>query len=195
MHTTSPTLLEKLREPNQGQAWARFVELYTPLLLAWARRMGLQPHDAADLVQDVLTTLVQQLPKFRYDAHDPKKKSFRGWLRTVCFNKWHDRCRLKRNQMVNADSSELNALPTADGLEQFWEEEHDRFLVRQALKTLKDLRGDLQPQTIEICWELIVNDRPAAAVARQFGVTENKVYLAKLRVMRRLRDELAEFLE
>jgi len=49
MHTTSPTLLEKLREPNQGQAWARFVELYTPLLLAWARRIGLQPQDAADL--------------------------------------------------------------------------------------------------------------------------------------------------
>ncbi len=92
MHTTSPTLLQRLREPNQGQAWARFVDLYTPLLLTWARRTGLQPHDAADLAQEVFAVLVRKLPEFRYD---PAKKNFRGWLRTVCLNKWRDRQRLR----------------------------------------------------------------------------------------------------
>src|SRR5690349_13376275 len=54
---TPVSLLERLREPAQEQAWARFVELYTPLLFHWARHIGLQEADAADLVQDVLADL------------------------------------------------------------------------------------------------------------------------------------------
>jgi RNA polymerase sigma-70 factor, ECF subfamily len=54
-NSTSATLLQRLRQPNQPAAWERFVGLYTPLLLYWARRAGLQPQDSADVVQDVLT--------------------------------------------------------------------------------------------------------------------------------------------
>src|SRR5581483_8600497 len=66
MHTTSASLLERLRQPSDADAWGRLVRLYTPLLLYWARRLGLQYPDAADLVQDVLVVLVQKLPEFHY---------------------------------------------------------------------------------------------------------------------------------
>ena len=66
MNTTSISLLERLRHPGQAEAWARLVELYTPLLYYWACRMGLPSQDASDLVQDVLVTLVQKLPQFVY---------------------------------------------------------------------------------------------------------------------------------
>jgi RNA polymerase sigma-70 factor (ECF subfamily) len=69
MHTTPITLLERLRRPNDQEAWTRFVRLYTPLLFYWGRRCGLQAQDAADLTQDVFTTLYQRLPEFRYDEH------------------------------------------------------------------------------------------------------------------------------
>jgi RNA polymerase sigma-70 factor, ECF subfamily len=59
MHTTSVSLLERLREPCADQAWTRFVDLYTPLIYYWARRMGSTPQETDDLVQEVLTTLVQ----------------------------------------------------------------------------------------------------------------------------------------
>ena len=67
MDTTSVSLLERLRQPADQQAWERFVRLYTPLLYHWARRLGLSSEDAADLVQDVLARLVAQLPQFTYD--------------------------------------------------------------------------------------------------------------------------------
>jgi RNA polymerase sigma-70 factor (ECF subfamily) len=86
MDTTPASLLERLRQPNQANAWERFVELYTPLLMYWARRRGLHPQDAADLVQDVFTVLVEKLPEFTYDH----RRSFRNWLRTVLVNKWRD---------------------------------------------------------------------------------------------------------
>src|ERR1700733_8814719 len=68
MLTTSPSLLDRLRQSPERQAWARFVDVYTPLLFAWAARLGLTGHDAADLVQDVFTILVEKLPEFRYDS-------------------------------------------------------------------------------------------------------------------------------
>src|SRR5947209_11513540 len=86
MQTTPPSLLEKLRTPGDQQAWQEFVDLYTPLLYQWARRAGLQDPDAADLLQDVFTSLVQKLPEFHYD----RQKSFRAWLRTVTLNQWRD---------------------------------------------------------------------------------------------------------
>jgi len=89
MHSTHVSLLERLRQPEAADAWERFVQLYTPLLLHWARKLGLPDHDAADLVQDVLLVLVRKLPEFQYQPG----RTFRGWMRTVLINKWRDRPR------------------------------------------------------------------------------------------------------
>jgi RNA polymerase sigma-70 factor (ECF subfamily) len=75
MNSTSVSLLERLRQPAAPEDWGRFVQLYTPLLYYWACRLGLQEQDAADLVQEVFTTLVQKLPEFAYEPD----RSFRGW--------------------------------------------------------------------------------------------------------------------
>ncbi len=64
MSTTPVSLLEQLRQPTAARAWPRFVELYAPLLYDWARRLGLQDADAADLVQDVFAILLRKLPEF-----------------------------------------------------------------------------------------------------------------------------------
>ena len=86
---TSLSLLERVCKRWDQQAWGRFVQLYSPLIFSWGWRCGLQPADAADLTQDVFTTLFQKLPEFTYDRH----KSFRAWLRTVTLNHWRDRQR------------------------------------------------------------------------------------------------------
>src|SRR5438874_1167415 len=101
MSTTPASLLERLRQPFEPEAWARFVSLYTPLIFSWARRVGLQEQDAADLVQEVFVTLLQVLPTFTYDRH----RSFRRWLRTVTLNKWRN----NRKQPVNRQVREPGA--------------------------------------------------------------------------------------
>lgn len=192
MHTTPPSLLQKLREPQPTSAWHQFVDLYTPLLFTWAHRLGLQAADAADLVQEVFVALVQLLPQFQYD---PVKRNFRGWLRTLCHNKWRDRQRLRSTHLPTADEVELAALPAADEWERFWDQEHQAHLLRQALAGFEGLKDEFAPQTLEVCREVVLKDRPVAEVAEQFGLTANAVYIAKLRVLRRLREELKEFLE
>src|SRR6266540_1012108 len=129
MHTTPPSLLERLRDPAQRQAWDTFVELYTPLLFLWSRRWGLQDSDAADLVQDVLLLLYRKLPEFDYQQGG----SFRGWLRTVLLNKWRD----SRRRAIPAPAGDLVEPAVGPSWAEQEEQEYRQQLLRVMLKKLQ----------------------------------------------------------
>jgi RNA polymerase sigma-70 factor (ECF subfamily) len=184
MHTTSVSLLQRLRQVPDAEAWERFVRLYTPLLFYWARRLGLQDNDAADLVQDVLVILVRKLPEFQYQPG----RSFRGWMRTVLMNKWHDQPRRAAAAPLDSDVQPL-APADAEALE---EREYRLYVVGQALRMMA---ADFEPGTWQACWETVVCGRPAAEVALELGISANAVYLAKARVLSRLRQDLDGLLD
>jgi RNA polymerase sigma-70 factor (ECF subfamily) len=184
---TPASLLQRLRQPGQQQAWARFVRLYTPLLYYWARRAGCQEADAADLVQEVLTLLVRKLPEFHYDG----QKSFRRWLHTVTLNKWRE----GRRRASGTPVQETHGIPDVagpDDLGAFEETEYRNALVRRALEALR-------PEFSSLSWkafqEHVVSGRDAAEVAADLQVRVGTVYAAKSRVLGRLRQELAGLLD
>jgi RNA polymerase sigma-70 factor (ECF subfamily) len=185
MDTTPASLLDRLRAATDRQAWERFVELYAPLLLNWARRLATNEADAEDLVQDVFALLLRKLPEFVYDPH----RRFRGWLRTVLHNHW---VTLRRNPSAVLPPATA-AVPEPlcpEGTEE--EVEERRLLVARALRLV---RQDFQPETWQAFWQFAVCDRPAAAVAAELGVRVDVVYTAKSRVLRRLRQEVAGLLD
>jgi RNA polymerase sigma-70 factor (ECF subfamily) len=184
MHTTSASLLERLRRPEDREAWAQFVRLYTPLLYYWARRVGLQQHDAADLVQDVFAVLFQKLPEFTYD----RGRNFRSWLRTVTLNRWRSDRRRQAGQRRADPDAHMSDLAAPDGLEVFEENEYRRQVVGRALELIE---CDFQPVTWKAFWEFVVVGRPAAQVAAELGLTQGAVRAAKFRIMCRLQEELA----
>lgn len=188
MHSTPASLLDRLRQPAAHEAWSRFVDLYTPLLYYWARHVGLHAHEAADLVQDVLVVLVEKLPQFTYDQN----KSFRSWLRTVTLNRWRAQQRQKSARPLVTGAAPLDEVAAPDGDSAFGEVEYRSRLVSRALELI---RADFHPVTWKACWEYAVQGRPVEDVARELGVSVNTVYLAKSRVLRRLRHELAELLD
>lgn len=186
VNTTSLSLIERLRQPGEEEAWGRLVELYTPLLFFWCRKMGLRQQDAADLVQDVFAVLVQKLPEFCYEP----SKSFRGWLRTILVNKWRD-CERRRALAAQVQRPETLARLVDPG-QDFWEAEYRQYLVGRALELMQ---AEFQPSTWKACWETVVADRPAAEVADELGLSIDAVYTAKSRVLRRLRCELQGLME
>jgi RNA polymerase sigma-70 factor (ECF subfamily) len=188
MHSTPVSLLERLRRPNEQVAWERFVQLYTPLLCHWIRRQGWQGPEAADLVQDVFTVLVQRLPEFRYDPG----KRFRAWLWTVTVNCCRQRQRRQPALVLRDDLAALSPTADADPAEAVAAEEYRLYLTRRAMELM---RAEFQPSTWQAFWECVVNERPAAAVARELELSENAVYLARGRVLRRLRQELDGLLD
>jgi RNA polymerase sigma-70 factor (ECF subfamily) len=176
-----------LRGAHDGAAWDRFVELYTPLLFSWARRCGETEADAADLVQEVFVTLVQTLPTFEYD----RSASFRGWIRTLLTNKLRDRIR-RRVRLEKALEQRPVEVELPDIAEVFWEAEYQQELARQALRLMQ---AEFAPATWKACWDTVVKGRSPGEVARELGISENAVYIAKCRVLRRLRQELSGLFE
>ena len=183
---TPASLLERLREPHSQQAWTRFVQLYTPLLYHWARRLGLHEPDAADLVQDVLVLLVRKLPEFTYDYN----KSFRAWLRTVMRNCWRNR-RRRVELPREVHPPDLDGLADSAAEDVLSETEYRQWLVGRALELMQ---AEFQATTWKACWECVVSGRSAAVVADELGISIGAVYVAKSRVLSRLRQELTDLL-
>ncbi len=188
MYTTSLTLLERLRQPTDQVAWDRLVQLYSPFLYHCALRMGLSDADAADAVQDVFVLLINKLPTFQY-AHTG---SFRGWLRTVTVNKIHERHRKRQEIAIGGSDPQFKqAIDPADP-DELWNIEYQQYVSRRALELIQ---AEFEPTTWKACWLTVVEGRPTSEVTAELGITLNALYVARSRVLRRLREELAGLLD
>lgn len=144
--------------------------------------MGQSGDDAADLVQEVFVVLLRSLPKFNYDSD----RSFRAWLHTVMRTKWVDWQRRRRREPAN-DVGLSSATVDDEALIAIEETEFRSQLIGRALELLSEEFG---PATIAAFRATAIDSRSPRDVAAELGLTENAVYLARGRVMRRLRTEL-----
>jgi RNA polymerase sigma-70 factor (ECF subfamily) len=142
--------------------------------------------DASDLVQDVFALLVAKLPQF---AYRPEMR-FRGWLWTVTRNRWRERKR--RRSAATMSGSAIDHATVSDSTEDFDDDEYHTYVVNRCLQLMQ---CEFKPITWKACWAYVVEDRPAAEVATELGITVNAVHLAKSRVLRRLREELKGLLD
>ena len=188
MHTTSVSLLERLRQPSNHQAWSRFVRLYSPLLHYWAERTGFGTGEADDLVQEVFTHLAREMPKFEYDP----ARTFRGWLRTVAINKWNEVRRRRQIDARRMSDLDVNDDGSQDPAELLATEEFQRLLFQRAMEVMQT---DFPGNTWLACKKVVMDGQTAAQVAAELGMTVGAVHAARFRVLARLRQELAGMLE
>ena len=189
MKRTSESLLLRLQNSKDQQAWSKFVHLYTPLLFHWARKTGLQQNDSADLVQEVLTIVFRKLPDFQYDA----SKSFRAWLKTITINKFREFCRrrtVSRNALTGSFVDRVHS--SNDDPESTWDISYQRSLFANAMEILKP---EFRPKTWEAVKEYVVENRPAAELAKKHELSVWTIYAAKSRLLARLREELDGLLD
>ncbi len=191
---TRPSLLIRLRDLQDRQAWAQFVELYAPLIYGYARKRGLQDADSADLMQACLRQVAAHVGSLEYD---PRRGTFRGWLFTIVRNQlrdFHDRSR-RPDQGSGASGMQrfLDSQPAAEPDEDSeWEREYRQGLLAWAAE---QVRPKIQETTWQAFWQTAVEDRPSKEVAQRLGLTVAAVYLAKSRVMARLRAVIREVQE
>ena len=187
MHTTSTSLLFRLQQPTDREAWSRFVRLYGPLIFKWGQQAGLQSADAADLVQDVMTLLIRKLPEFEYDP----SRSFRSWLKTVTINKWRERVRRKAIPLHDATASGLARIPDPHN-SGFWDADFRKHVVARALEMMK---ADFHPATWQACRRYLLEQASPDELAKEYGVSVWTIYSAKSRLLKRLREELDGLLD
>jgi RNA polymerase sigma factor (sigma-70 family) len=127
---TRPSLLLRLRDPRDGEAWTQFVDLYAPLVYGHARKYGLQNADAADLSQEVLSAVAGAVGRLEYD---PQHGTFRSWLFTIIRRKlsnWRRSRRSHREESVDAEV--ITACPAPNVDEAAWELEWQKRLFTWA---------------------------------------------------------------
>ena len=184
MFATPASLLDRLRVPGEAGAWERFVELYTPLLFHWAKRLGLQQSDAADLVQDLFLILWRSMPEFEYDS----ARSFHAWLKTLFLNRHRSRQRQRGPIVIESNETE----PAAELANPLADAEYERYLIRQAFRLIECEFSTLHQMVFRA---YVIEERDPEEVARQLGVSPGTVYAIKSKVLSRLRQELKHLVD
>ena len=191
---TRLSLLVRLRDARDNGAWAQFVELYAPLVYGFARKHGLQDADAADITQDVLQAVSGGIRKLDYD---PRRGSFRGWLFTVVRNKLRNfLAAQKRPGRGSGDTDAQHRLLELPAREEdqtaWWDQEYERQVFSWAAE---QVRGAFQESTWQAFWLTAVEGKTGPEVARFLGLSVAAVYLAKGRVMARLKETIRATLD
>lgn len=191
---TRVSLLVRLCDARDDGAWSQFVELYAPLVYGFARKHGLQDADAADLTQDVLTAVSGGIRRLDYD---PRRGSFRGWLFTVVRNKLRNFIAAqKRPGRGTGDTDAQQLLQELPAREEdqnaWWDQEYEQRVFAWAAE---QVRGAFQESTWQAFWQTAVEGMTGPEVARALGLSVAAVYLAKGRVMARLKELIRETLD
>jgi RNA polymerase sigma-70 factor (ECF subfamily) len=188
MTNTSATLLQRALDHGDQDAWTRLTDLYAPLIRAALARHLPQSADIDDLAQQVFTVALEKLPDFR---HSGRPGAFRAWLRGICVNRvrmfWRD-----RPASVPDPEAALRQLENPDSdLSRQWDRDHDEFVFRRALQMIE---GEFKPATWQAFRRLALDETEPEVVAAELGLSVGAVYIAKSRVLRRLREEFAGLL-
>lgn len=187
MDDTRHSLLTRAAGGDE-RAWAALAVLYRPLISGWLRRLNVTGYDADDLSQDVLLAVHRKLPDFR---HGGAKGAFRGWLRTIVVNRFTDFIRSRAREPVlaaGAESADHVPDPAPDDISRLWDEEHDRYILRCVLDLVAH---EFEPASMEAFRRTALDGQPGDQVARDLNMRVGTVYVAKSRVLKRIR-ELAD---
>ena len=164
---TPQTLLRKIAEYANGDdaaEWARFVELYTPVIRAFIGARGDEaPSDVDDVVQEIFVRLVNVL---RAGTYRPEKGRFRAYLGTM---------------VRSAEEVEiLDETPDAAA----YVDMH-LLMARHAAAVEHVLsRTMLDTRTVAAYRAYALDGEPAADVATRLGITHNALRQIKYRVDR-----------
>jgi RNA polymerase sigma-70 factor (ECF subfamily) len=184
---TSISLMDQLRQsPRNADAWDRFIRRYRPKIYGWCRTWGLQEADAEDVAQEVIAKLAQKMASFEYD----QSRCFRAWLKTITQRALSDfisnRSRAVGDQSVTLLLENLEA--RAD-LERRIEEIFNHELLELAISRI---RQRVVPSTWEAFRLLALEGRSGAEAAQLLGIPVASVFVAKHRVQKMLKQEVAQ---
>lgn len=182
---TRPSLIVRLAGGDDTSAWDAFVAIYQPMLMRLATRWGLQHADAQDLVQEVLVAVSRSIENYQPQEHEG---SFRGWLAQIARHKFADLLARRKRQAIGSGQTDVHLwlaqLPEPSAAASRWDWELRRELFQWAAKMVA---RSSHRQTWEAFQRTAIDGQPIDAVAKQLGISVGQVYVARSRVLSRIR--------
>jgi RNA polymerase sigma-70 factor (ECF subfamily) len=191
---TSATLLGRLKDFQDEQAWQDFFRRYVPMIQSWCRRNNLEADDVEEVTGIVLAALARSMPSFTYDPD----KGFRKWLKTVVHHEivdlWRARQRKKGDRGSGDSKVQEMLLQSPAGMESFLDElnaplEQRRQWLSVAMQNVQQRYADAGSKSWDAFWLSFMEQRPIRDVAKQLGLTYGAVGSAVYRIKREIEDE------
>ncbi|MFK7959609.1 MAG: RNA polymerase sigma factor [Phycisphaerales bacterium] len=184
---TTTELLNALHDASDDAAWLRFDVRYRPIIVGFARSLGCDEADAADVAQETLTRFVRE---YREGKYERERGRLRSWLLTIARYRVLDlRRHAARHPAMAAGTAIVNLEDEAE-LTVLWDREQRSAMLREALGQLRETRTN--EKTITAFELLVIQQQAAADVAEALDMTRHDVYVAKSRVTERLRGIMEE---
>jgi RNA polymerase sigma-70 factor (ECF subfamily) len=188
---TRPSLLVRLIDRSDQDAWHEFARIYGPVVYRLALRKGLQHADAEDLAQQVLTAVSKAIDRWQID---PARAKFRTWLHRIAHNLIVNaltRAAPDRASGSEGAQAQLNQQAASEGPESdLVRIEFRREVFRWAAE---QIRHEFRPATWNAFWLTAVEDQSIEQVAKRLQISCGAIYAARSRVMRRLKEQVCEF--
>ena len=188
---TRPSLLLRLRGERDERAWAEFLALYEPLVLRLMRRRGLQENDARDTTQQVLLRISGAIERYQADG---AQASFRRWLFRVARNVVVTFLMRQSRQPELLDDRKISEVVDATLAVSSESDLFDHEYCQQVLAwATEQVRREFRDTTWQAFVETSINGRPIAEVAGALSLSRGSVYVARSRIIARLRTKVEEF--
>ena len=189
---TRPSLLLRIQDLRDERAWTEFFEIYHPLILRLVGQRGLQDADAREVTQEVLVSISKSIGLWE---DDPQRGSFRGWLARVTRNLVVNfLIRQTRHPRGSGDSDMarwLDQVPSPTSAESRWFDlEHRRQVF---LWAVQEIQPEFRDTAWQAFWQTSIEGRDVADVARELDLSTGALYVARSRVMKRLREKVEGF--
>lgn len=187
---SSESLILRVRDPADAEAWARFVAIYRPVVYRLARSRGLQDVDAQDLAQQVLVLVARSVDRWEPGEGMPP---FRAWLLRIARNEILKALTRRRPDVAAGSTSVQELLGQVPGRDV---DVMSELLLESRLEAFRwaanEIRCDFTETTWTMFWETAVEGQAAADVASRLGRSTGAVYIARCRVMQRLKEKVYE---
>lgn len=189
---TRASLILRLRDAADVAAWDEFVEVYGPLVFRIAQRQGLQEADADDVVQQVFAAVAQSVSQW---LEKSERGRFRAWLLRIARNIAINTLTRRPHGAIGTGGGEsqqsLADFPAPTGpLSSQFDLEYRREVYRWAAEQVREA---VAPNTWNAFHLTHVEGISVAEAAAQLGVNIGNVYIARSRVMSRLRELTKQF--
>ena len=188
---TRSSLLLRLRGERDERAWAEFLLLYEPLVLRLMRRRGLQESDARDTTQQVLLRISVAIERYQPDGAEA---SFRRWLFRVARNVVVTFVTRQARRAEVMDDRQIEELLDATVPASAESDLFDAAYRQQVLAwATEQVRCEFRESTWQAFVETSINGRAIAEVASELKLSPGSVYVARSRIIARLRAKVEEF--
>ena len=186
---TTTQLLHQLQMTHDEDAWQQVCMQLRPVIVRFGQGLGLSIQDAEDAAQETLMTFLKALQAGRYDR---QKGRLSLWLLGIARRViLHKRSR-GSSQGDHADTAFWESLPDDHQAEAIWEVQWQQVVLHRCMD---QARREFDPKVFEAFRMYALGDVDAAEVGHRLGMTANAVYIAKSRVLARLRELESRFEE